>query len=273
MQIRPSPPAFDKEQSDVLTPITSRLLESKIATHGFFTRAGGVSTGLYQSLNGGLGSQDDPENVRENRARMATTLHVDASHLLSLYQIHSPDVVTVTQPWSITDRPKADGMVTQVGGIALGIGTADCGPVLFLDEAKGVIGACHAGWKGALGGVIDETLLAMEKLGANRSQIRAALGPTISRSAYEVDRDFMENFEKKDRDSIAFFTAGQNDNKRQFDLPAYIGHRIKRSGVTQFEDLALCTYADETRFFSFRRTTHRKENDYGRLIAAIALTQ
>lgn len=257
----------------VLKTITSSLLASKIATHAFFTREGGVSSGLYTSLNGGLGSDDDPAHVKENRARMAAALHVEPSHLLSLYQIHSPDVVTVTEPWAVADRPKADGMVTKIEGIALGIGTADCGPVLFLAEKEGVIGACHAGWKGALGGVIDATISAMEKLGADRNQIRAVLGPTISRQAYEVGADFISAFEANDKEGLAFFSAGKTADKRQFDLPAYIGHRVKRAGVTQYEDLALCTYADEQRFFSFRRTTHRKENDYGRLIAAIALNR
>lgn len=255
----------------MLTPIQSPLLDSPIASHGFFTREGGVSEGLYQSLNGGLGSHDTPEHVKENRQRMAITLGVDPSRLLSLYQIHSADIVTVTEPWSVADRPKADGMVTQVKGIALGIGTADCGPVLFLDETAGVIGACHAGWKGALGGVIDATIAAMEKLGATRNTIRAALGPTISRAAYEVGADFVAQFEANDTGGLAFLTPGKTPDKKQFDLPAYIGHRVTRAGITRFQDLALCTYADETRFFSFRRTTHRKESDYGRLIAAIAL--
>ncbi len=253
--------------------LTAPGLVCRGMTHAFFTREGGTSTGLYASLNGGLGSQDDPRHVEENRARMAAALHVEPSHLLSLYQIHSPEVITVTKPWSIADRPKADGMVTRHTGIALGIGTADCGPILFLDDKARVIGACHAGWKGALGGVIDATISAMEKLGADRSHIRAVLGPTISRQAYEVGSDFVSAFEAKDKDGLSFFSEGKTADKRQFDLPAYIGHRVKRAGVMQFEDLALCTYADEERFFSFRRTTHRKEPDYGRLIAAIALNR
>jgi YfiH family protein len=255
----------------MLSPIKSAILESDIASHGFFTREGGVSSGLYASLNGGLGSNDDLESVKENRTRMAATLRVPSSHLLSLYQFHSADVVTVTEPWATQDRPKADGMVTKIPGLALGIGTADCGPVLFVDEKAEVIGACHAGWKGALGGVIDSTINAMEQLGADRTHIRAALGPTISRAAYEVGLDFVAQFEDKDKSGLAFFFDGITADKKQFDLPAYIGHRIKRAGLQHFEDLALCTYKDEKRFFSFRRTTHRKENDYGRLIAAITL--
>lgn len=273
MRVGPNLQDFKKDVDQVLNPLTSSLLTSESASHAFFTREGGVSSGLYTSLNGGLGSSDDPAHVRENRARMAATLRVEPTKLLSLYQIHSPDVVTVSAPWSVADRPKVDGMVTKIDGIALGIGTADCGPVLFLDERARVIGACHAGWKGALGGVIDATISAMEMLGADRSQIRAALGPTISRAAYEVGDDFVSAFESKDKDGLAFFSDGKTSDKKQFDLPAYIGHRVKRAGVMQFEDLALCTYADEERFFSFRRTTHRKEPDYGRLIAAIALNR
>lgn len=257
----------------MLKPITSALLESEHVQHAFFTREGGVSSGLYTSLNGGLGSSDDSANVIENRARMAATLHVEPECLLSLYQIHSPDVIIVTNPWSVADRPKADGMVTDRAGVALAIGTADCGPVLFLDDEAHVIGACHAGWKGALGGVIDQTIAAMEKLGADRGKIRAALGPTISRSAYEVGIDFIVAFEGRDKDGLAFFSPGKTPDKKQFDLPAYIGHRLKRAGVSQFDDLALCTYANEGRFFSFRRATHRKESDYGRLIAAISLNR
>jgi YfiH family protein len=268
-----NPQDFKKDADPVLKPVTSSLLTTEIASHAFFTREGGVSSGFYTSLNGGLGSDDDPAHVKDNRARMAAALRVEPTKLLSLYQVHSPDVVTVAAPWSVADRPKADGMVTKIEGIALGIGTADCGPVLFLDERARVIGACHAGWKGALGGVIDATISAMETLGADRSQIRAALGPTISRAAYEVGADFISTFESKDKDGLAFFFEGKTADKKQFDLPAYIANRVKRAGVTQFEDLALCTYADEKRFFSFRRTTHRKESDYGRLIAAIALNR
>lgn len=256
----------------MLDPIQSRLLECKISQHGFFTRHGGVSSGLYASLNGGLGSNDKFDHVIENRTRMATTLHVAPSHFLSLYQIHSSDVITVTEPWAPADRPKADGMVTKTKGLALAIGTADCGPVLFLDEDAGVIGACHAGWKGALGGVIDSTISAMEHIGAQRKNIRSALGPTISQPSYEVGSDFVAQFSERDPSGLQFFSIGKQPDKKQFDLPAYIAHRIKRAGIEHFHDLALCTYQDEDRFFSFRRATHRKESDYGRLIAAIALT-
>jgi hypothetical protein len=257
----------------MLTPIKSKLLTEAGFAHGFFTREGGVSQGIYASLNGGLGSDDDLAHVTENRTRMAETLGVEPSNLLSLYQIHSPDVVTVTTPWPVADRPKADGMVTKIAGIALGIGTADCGPVLFIDPHARVIGACHAGWKGALGGVIESTLNAMEELGASREHIHACLGPTISQSAYEVGHDFVAQFETRDKDGLEFFSASKSTDKKQFNLPAYIGHRVKRAGVGAFDDLALCTYTDEQRFFSFRRTTHRKESDYGRLISTIALTR
>lgn len=255
----------------ILTPIRSSLLEETGITHGFFTRQGGVSQGLYASLNGGLGSADQLPHVTENRARMARTLSIEPTQLLSLYQIHSQDVVTVTTPWPISERPKADGMVTNIEGIALAIGTADCGPVLFIDPRARVVGACHAGWKGAIGGVIEATIAAMEQLGAEREYIRASLGPTISQSAYEVGQDFIAQFEARDKDGLAYFRSGQSADKKQFNLPAYIGHRIKRAGIEAFDDLGLCTYADEERFFSFRRTTHRNEKDYGRLISAIAL--
>ena len=256
----------------MLSPIKSRRLDETGITHGFFTREGGVSDGLYRSLNGGLGSADQLAHITENRARMANALKVLPSHLLSLYQFHSPDVVTVTTPWPVADRPKADGMVTQIEGIALGIATADCGPVLFVDADARIIGACHAGWKGALGGVLESTISAMEKLGAKREHIRASLGPTISQNAYEVSQDFVAQFEARDKEGLNFFNAGKTSDKWQFNLPAYIGHRVKRAGIAAFEDLALCTYADESRFYSFRRATHRHESDYGRLISAISLT-
>jgi len=256
-----------------LAPLISPKLQSPGIVHGFFTREDGVSQGLYASLNGGLGSSDDPAAVVENRARMAIFLGIEPSKLLSLYQIHSADCVTVTDAWSLNQRPRADAMVTNSPGIALGIGTADCGPLLFADLDAGVIGAAHAGWKGAFYGVIESTIEAMEKLGAIRSRIVAVLGPTISQSAYEVGPEFRATFLETDAQSQHFFTPANESGKCHFDLPAYIVDRLTKARVGTIENLALCTYADETRFFSYRRATHRKEADYGRLIAAIALSE
>ena len=253
-------------------PLQSAMLRHEGLTHGFFTREGGVSQSVYQSLNGGLGSSDDPIAVAENRARMARSLGVVEESLLSLYQIHSSTCVSVREPWPLDQRPRADAMVTTKRGLALGIATADCGPLLFADHHAGVIGAAHAGWKGALYGVLESTLSAMEDLGASRTNITVTLGPTISQSAYEVGPEFRETFITTDRDSNRFFTKQNDNGKCHFDLPAYIVDRLQKAKVKTIENLALCTYADEQRFFSFRRTTHRKETDYGRLIAAIALT-
>lgn len=241
--------------------------------HGFFTREGGLSQGLYASLNGGLGSADDPRSVTENRGRMAGELGVAPESLLSLYQIHSADVVTATAPWPAAPelRPRADAMVTATPGLGLAIATADCGPVLFADAHNRVVGAAHAGWKGAFSGVLEATLAAMEALGAERARVTAVLGPTISQSAYEVGPEFIGNFTAGDADNARFFRPSAREGHAMFDLPAYIGARLARAGVGAFHDLALCTYGDEARFFSYRRATHRGEADYGRLISAIAL--
>lgn len=240
--------------------------------HAFFTRQGGVSEGLYAALNGGLGSNDEPERVAENRARMCAQFALPPEALLSLYQIHSADVVTVEQPFPLSDRPKADAMVTRVPHLALGIATADCGPILFADAENRVIGAAHAGWKGALTGVIEATVAAMERLGAVRTEIVAVLGPTISQEAYEVGEDFVERFRREAPGSDEFFVAGMRPGHAQFDLPGFILSRLHQAGIGEAACLGLCTYRDPERFYSFRRTTHRGELDYGRLISAIALT-
>jgi YfiH family protein len=239
--------------------------------HAFFTRQGGVSEGIYASLNGGIGSSDDPAKVQENRRRMAKTLEAAPGSLISVYQVHSPDAVIVEGPWK-ADRPKADAMVTAVPGLALGITTADCGPVLFADAQAGVIGAAHAGWRGAVTGVLESTLDAMERLGARRERIVAVLGPTISQKAYEVGPDFIERFMKEAPGYERFLGQAERPGHAMFDLPGFIGARLGAAGIGTFNDLGLCTYSDEERFFSYRRTTHRKEPDYGRLISAIALT-
>jgi polyphenol oxidase len=240
--------------------------------HAFFTRAGGVSTGFYESLNGGTGSSDVAANVAENRARMAAALGVEPSYLLTAYQIHSPDVVVVEAPWTPENRPRADAIVTRMVGLAIGVTTADCGPVLFAEPRARVIGAAHAGWRGALTGVVESTVAAMERLGARRDQIRAAIGPMIRQSNYEVGPDLIARFHADDAQSQRFFTPAARDGHALFDLAGYVAARLKRMGLREVEDLGLCTYADPSRFFSYRRTTHRAEADYGRHISAIALT-
>ena len=238
--------------------------------HAFFTREGGVSGGIYASLNGGLGSSDDKAAIAENRARMARHLCVEPSHLVSLWQVHSPDVAVVTGPWQ-GERAKADAMVTVSRDVALGISTADCGPILFADAEARVIGAAHSGWKGAFSGVVGATVTEMEKLGARRERILAVLGPTISAKAYEVGPEFVERFRAENATYARFFTASERAAHMMFDLPAFIALKAQEAGIGRFVDLALCTYGDEARFFSYRRTTHRGEPDYGRLISAIAL--
>jgi YfiH family protein len=241
--------------------------------HAFFTREGGVSEGIYESLNGGIGSKDAPENVRENRARMAAALGVAATHLVSCYQIHSPDVIVAEQPWTRETAPRADAIVTQMPGLAIGVSTADCGPILFADGEAGVIGAAHAGWKGALTGVLEATIKAMEKLGARRGRICAALGPMIRQPNYEVGAEFVERFVAADGANRRFFAHATRPGHAMFDLAGYIKSRLERIEIQSVEDLGLCTYADPARFFSYRRTTHRGEPDYGRHVNAIALTQ
>jgi polyphenol oxidase len=248
-------------------------LRSPHIGHAFFTREGGVSTGIYASLNGGLGSSDDAAHVAENRRRMADRVGVADAALVSLHQIHSAEAVIVERPWGRHDRPRADGMATAVPGIALAISTADCGPVLFADAQARVVGAAHAGWRGALGGVLEATLGAMETLGAARSRITAVLGPTISQSAYEVGPELVAGFRQADPGNDRFFRPGARDGHAMFDLPGYIGLRLAKAGIGDFLDLGRCTYREETLFYSYRRTTHRGEPDYGRLISAIALTR
>ena len=250
--------------------ITAAPLNLSGIAHGFFTREGGYSSGIFASLNCGLGSGDDVALVTQNRAKVAVSLNVEASHLVSAFQVHSADVAVVEAPFS--ERPKVDGLVTRKRGIALGVLTADCGPVLFADEKAQVIGACHAGWKGAVSGITDATVLAMERLGALRENIVAVLGPTISQSAYEVGPEFPKVFLEQDPAHQKYFIPSLKFGHYMFDLPTYLSDRMKAFGLGQVHDLALCTYADEDRFYSYRRATHRGEKDYGRLISAMALT-
>ena len=239
--------------------------------HSFFTRRGGASGGVYASLNGGVGSRDEPEAVRENRARMAAALGVAPDRLAVPYQVHSSDVIALTEPFAAEGRPRCDGLVTATPGLALGVTGADCGMILFADPEARVIGAAHAGWKGALVGVVEATVAAMARLGAAPKAIRAALGPCIAQVSYEVGPEFVAAFAAADAGAGRFFAPSVNLERAMFDLHGYIGERAARAGVGLFEDLSLDTYADDERFFSFRRATHRKEPDYGRLVAAIVL--
>ena len=246
-----------------------RALTLAHTPHGFLGRTGGVSTGVVASLNCGLGSADDTAAVAENRRRAAQAVLPGAA-LVGVYQVHGRDVAIVREPWPDTARPHADALVTDQPGVLLAILTADCAPVLLADLAAGVVGAAHAGWKGALAGVTDATVDAMETLGADRSRIAAAIGPCIARAAYEVDDAFARRFEAADPANERFFTAARPGHHR-FDLEAYVAHRLAAAGVTRVEALGLDTYADVDRFYSFRRATHRGEADYGRQISLIGL--
>src|SRR6202166_4017604 len=219
------------------------LSKLKHIRHGFFTRSGGVSTGVYATLNGGVGSNDAPDKVNENRARMAAALGVQPDRLLTAYQIHSPNVVVADKPWTRENRPHADAIVTRMPALAIGISTADCGPLLFADDQARVIGAAHAGWRGAFTGVIEATIVAMEKLGADRPRIVAVLGPTISQPNYEVGPEFVERFVAADAENARFFATSGRPDRAMFDLNGYIAARVQRAGIVKFDDLGLCTYA------------------------------
>ncbi len=250
--------------------LTVEKLNAPGLAHGFFGRQGGVSTGLYESLNCGPGSRDAPEAVAENRRLVSAALGPQSA-LVSLSQIHSPIVHTLSQ--APAQRPEGDAMVTASPGLALGILTADCAPVLLADHDAKVIGAAHAGWKGALGGVLEAALEAMEKLGASRTRIAAAIGPCISQDNYEVNWEFRDRFLELGLRHRRFFVPSDKEGHYRFDLPAYAVHRLTAAGVTQVENLGICTYPPENGFFSFRRTTHAGESDYGRQVSAIMLTR
>jgi YfiH family protein len=254
--------------------MTAQALDTPGIAHGFFGREGGVSSGLYESLNCGPGSSDDPQSVSQNRRLVVAALTPQTdTRLVSLSQIHSAIVHTLPA-WE--ERPEGDAMVTATQGLALGILTADCAPVLLADPKAKVIGAAHAGWKGALGqdgrGVLEATLDAMEKLGALRDRIQAAIGPCISQSNYEVGWDFRDRFLELGLKHRRFFTPSDREGHYRFDLQGYVAHRLTSAGVGTVEPLGICTYPPENGFFSFRRTTHAKEPDYGRQISAIVLT-
>ena len=249
-----------------LDVITDDLLAN--VRHGFFTRAGGASSGVFEGLNCGTGSSDQHEIVAINRARVAQKMGLPATALVGVHQVHSADVVTATAPTA--DKPRADALVTATPGLALSVLTADCQPVLFADQDAGVIGAAHAGWQGALDGVLEQTLTAMESLGADRSRTVAVIGPTISQRNYEVGPEFMDRFLDSDPVSARFFANGAGD-RLLFDLPGYGLWRLREAGIGEATWTRHCTYADSARFFSYRRSVHQKEADYGRLIATIRL--
>jgi len=252
-----------------MTFVSSLLSAIPGLRHAFFTREGGVSGGIYESLNGGLGSNDDAAHVAENRRRMAEQMGVTPDRLLNLHQIHSPDAVVATGPWQGA-KPRGDALVTRIEGLAIGITAADCGPVLFVDPAARVIGAAHAGWKGALTGVIESTVEAMEKLGADRSGVVAAIGPLIRQHSYEVGGEFVERFLDADADNARYFIPSDRSGHSMFDLAGFIRMRLENAGVLMIDDIGVDTYSDE-RFYSYRRSVHRKEPDYGRQVHAIAL--
>lgn len=257
---------------------THDLLDIAGMSHGFFGRQGGVSRGQYESLNAGRGSDDDPESVKENRRRVAAALGTSRDKLLSLYQTHSPDVIIADSVWDYDYRPQADGLVTRRPGLALSALAADCGPVLFCEPEARVIGACHAGWKGAVGGVTDSVIEAMISCGAARENIRAVLGPCISRENYEVGQDFKDNVLGIDPLAVAHFHSPQIPGSHivgrpHFDLKSYILSRLSRAGIHHMAALPDCTYAAPELYYSYRYNTHKKISGYGRQISAICLTE
>ena len=249
----------------MLEIITSPALTTP---HGFFTRKGGASSGIFAGLNCGTGASDQAEIVAINRTRVAEAMGVGPQALVTVHQVHSADAIPVTGP--LTDRPQADALVTATPGVLLGVLTADCQPVLFHDAAAGVVGAAHAGWRGAVDGVLEATIDAMEGLGSQRANIHAVIGPTISQAAYEVGPEFFDRFRDEDPETTRFFANGQGD-RLLFDLPGYGLWRLRTAGVGHAEWTGHCTYRDAGRFYSFRRTTHAGEADYGRLISTIRL--
>ena len=255
---------------------THELLTHSSIAHGFFGRQGGVSAGQFASLNTGQGSEDEPENVFENRRRVAETLGTTEPNLISNYQIHSANVIVVDRPWEY-DRPKADGMITKTPGIALSALGADCGPVLFHDPKEHIIAACHAGWGGALKGITTSTIRAMENLGSQRENIRAVLGPCISQSNYEVGHDFRDSFVAENEAYDRFFELGpekeNGERKPHFDLKRFILARIRAQGVTRIAALTDCTYGASDEYFSYRYNTHQGVRGYGRNISAIMLKE
>jgi len=259
------------DTSHTLAPLEAPALSAaKGIVHGFFGNRGGISTGIYSSLNCGPGSNDRPEDIDQNRARVMAALELPPQALRTLYQVHGRTVVRVDGTEPSDFRPQADAMVTAARGVALGILTADCVPVLFADPVAGVIGAAHAGWQGALAGVTDAILIEMEQLGAQPRQVIAALGPAISAESYEVGPDFPAPFLSNDRTAESFFRPSAQPGHHLFDLPGYIEERLKRAEIGYIERLNWDTYSNADKFFSFRRATHLGEPDYGRELSVIA---
>jgi YfiH family protein len=249
----------------------NNLLNIPGLKHAFFTRKGGVSDGIYNSLNAGFGSRDTKDNLAENRNRIAAHLNVNTTHLITVHQHHSSDVYNAEKPWRPENAPKADAIVTRKEKLATAVLTADCTPVLFADPENKVIGCAHAGWKGTLAGILENTIIHMEKLGASRNAIIAAIGPTISQTAYEVSDDFRQIFLKQNKDWDRFFIPGEREHHFMFDLPGFVTWRLQQAGITNIENTNLCTYSNDDLFFSYRRSVHRQENDYGRQLSAIVL--
>jgi polyphenol oxidase len=255
----------------MLKPLLADCLAARTGIcHGFFTRHGGVSQGLYATLNCGLGSGDEAAAVGENRARVQS--HLAASAILTAHQVHSATAVTVSTPWADGGRPRADALVTAKRGLALAVLSADCAPILFADAEASIVAAAHAGWRGAIGGIIEAAIAAMEELGARRTHIAAAVGPCIGQSAYEVGGDFRAQFLQRDPESASFFNQPRPGKRPHFDLAGYVSHRLARAGVQRIGAAGTCTYTQRKDFFSFRRSQSHREPDYGRQISAIVLT-
>lgn len=268
MPVEPEPTAASRFLSAEAPPHwTASVLDG--VRHGFFGRRGGVSTGIYASLNAGTGSGDDPNASRENRTRIAAAFGTPLERLTGVHQVHSPTAVFVDAPWS-GERQHADALVTTTPGLVISVLTADCTPILLADSAAGVIAAAHAGWKGAIGGVIESTVALMRERGAAPDRIRAAIGPCIHQASYEVGPEFEQRFAETNASYARFFAPGR-DGKFQFDLPGFCAFRLRSAGLTQIETLALDTYAHPDTLFSHRRSVHEKAGDYGRNCAAIAL--
>lgn len=268
--IPPETAATPDLPSPIQSPLLSEGRESGIS-HGFFTREGGISEGIYQGLNVGVGSADSPDRVQENRRRVAGWFGLPTDRLVTVHQVHSPDVAVVETPFD-GERPKADAIVTRTPGLILGVLTADCGPILFADPENRVIGAAHAGWKGALYGVLENTIDAMVALGAKRDAIRATLGPSISQRNYEVGPEFVERFIAHDPAYAAYFTPSDKPGHAMFDLPGLTIARLTAAGI-EARTLGHCTYSAPQSFYSYRRTTHAGEPDYGRQISAIVIEE
>lgn len=257
----------------MLTPLVAKNLAAfESIRHGFFTRQGGRSEGIYASLNCGLGSKDNQDNVIENRRRVAEHLGAGHGHVVTLYQEHGRTALTVSAPLERANLPKADAVVTTMPGLAIGVLTADCTPVLFADAGAKVVAAAHAGWRGALGGIVESTINEMMRHGADRQRIRAAVGPCITQAAYEVGDEFASNFVSLEATNSQFFNRPLTGAKLHFDLPGYVAHRLTQAGLEHVELCAPCTLGNESLFFSYRRTSQRQEPDYGRQISAIVVT-